>query len=348
MMKTKWSVCSYHWLFPFLILLSITGLVILNNLSCQSVIVPHHEKSDRLSPKTFYIYDWPDSLINAVPTNFSHHRLSITPPFLQNRGAGVVVDSKRGLYHTHQYSLFLLLHQKLLLSQYRTLDPTKAVLFFVPYDLGMDCSTRTSDAALFQTNCPRVNGVMERLQSSPFFQKRRGQDHFLVHSINQMMLHYATPSCTALYELCLNCLKLSIDTYSPETFPYLASAPHMTNNWLSVPFPSDHHLGKGALPWWRLPLLSWEQHLAQRPHALCFVGSLQVTAKKQRELRQALVRECESRSRADCLLVGLTSHESIGESSTAGVEDRPYDVSRLCLMPGGDFPTRKVSPFCSN
>ena len=100
--------------------------------------------SNNPSQKYFYIYDWPTEVIDRWPKNYSHFRLSVSADFKENNGAGRAIRPSEGLYHTHQYSLFSLFYTRLQRSQYRTLDPTKASLFFIPYDLGMDSSTRQS------------------------------------------------------------------------------------------------------------------------------------------------------------------------------------------------------------
>jgi hypothetical protein len=166
----------------------------------------------------FYIYDWPESVVDVTPKAFTHHRLSMTADFLDNNGLGRVVDEKQGLYHTHQYSLFLTFMARLKESPYRTLDPEHASLFFVPYDLGMDSSTRQNDGALASTRCPHMKEAYTLLEESKYFQRKQGQDHFILHSINQMMLYYTPEKCLELYKLCFDCVKLGIDSYTEKHY----------------------------------------------------------------------------------------------------------------------------------
>lgn len=340
------------WVGSLSILALLSFLLLLALMQRHESYINVQSRSPKSRPfaKLIYVYDWPSEVVNSVPTAYSHHRLSITPDFLHNQGAGDVVNVKKGMYHTHQYSLFLLMYQRMLVSPYRTLNPNEASLFFIPYDLGMDSSTRTSDGALFKTNCPRLDKVTSLLQSSPYFHRHGGRDHFLLHSINHMMTYYANQQCTRLYSLCYNCTKLSIDVYPSSLYPSLASEPHMTHNWISIPFPSDYHYSSAATeaPWKTLldPVAQQSEYTTQRPYLLSFVGSAQVTAKKQQALRQALISECSrinSINPHSCLLINLDSHDSMTHHylNSSG-EINPYALSRLCLMPGGDFPTRKV------
>lgn len=303
----------------------------------------------------FYIYDWPKELVYIWPDNYSHHRISIHKKFREHGGAGPLINAANGVHHTHQYSLFTLLYNRLLESDRRTPNPAEASAFFIPYDLGMDATTRSSDGALARTKCPRVQSAMSFLEQSPYFKRSHGTDHFLLHSINQMMVFYANGACTRLYELCYNCTKLSIDTYPPGVFDHLDSHPFMTHKWLSIPFPSNFHYSSAVTaPAWnavtRIPGYMPQFYDTERPYALCFVGSTMVTAKRQKRLRQELVVTCRARS-SECLYVCLATHESqetvfqSGPAAGTGVKggvsptsdeapSNPYHRAKFCLTPG--------------
>ena len=187
----------------------------------------------------FYVYDWPEDIIDCWPVNFTHKRLSVERKFKENFGMGPLRSSQDGVYHTHQYSLFAMFYQRLLESEFRTTDPKQASYFFIPYDIGMDSSTRKSDGALFQTNCPRMSTVIQYLSDSPYFGSGYGNNHFILHSINQPMQYYLNLKCREFYDFCFNCTKLSIDTYPPNLFKSLSDWPSMTNRWVSIPFPAN-------------------------------------------------------------------------------------------------------------
>ena len=229
----------------------------------------------------FYIYDWNESIIDSWPSNSSHHRISIDGIFKSNFGAGIVIDKSKGLYHTHQYSLFELFYRRLKMSRYRTMNPIDAKLFFIPYDIGMDATTRQSDGGLIRTNCPKRKQVMNLISRSKYFHKSKGNNHFLIHSINQMMIYYTNPTCTKeLLTLCMNCMKLSIDTYPAKMYPYLDNAQYMTNKWISIPFPSSYHYND--MIWknrtiWLSDQIDIDNYFIDRKVNLCFIGSDQIT-----------------------------------------------------------------------
>ena len=349
-----------------------TSIGVLFILICLENVLPgkNHKK--------IYIYDFPNYITDSWPISYNHHRLSIDNHFHSNYGAGVVIDDRKCLYYTHQYTLFTLFYERLKTSKYRTFSEDEADYFFIPYDLGMESSTRKTDGALVQTNCPNVNEVIKILSGSKYFSKSFGTNHFLVHSINQMMIYYANLKCQRLYEFCFNCSKLSIDAYPAGVFTFLDNHPAMTNKWISVPFPSNYHYnGKCNAPPWLLGdstsnvleerikdnTLQWfSSYQNSRPYSICFMGSTKVTAKKQKQLRKRLISLCrhlaQTVSYFSCLVVHLTSHESSANTIQAARESIPskflnisekvisspynaYTLCRFCLMPGGDFPTRK-------
>ncbi len=309
------------------------------------------ENSGSSTSARFYIYPWSDDIIDRWPINYTHKRLAVAAEFKDNFGAGRLEDSILGMYHTHQYALFRIFYYRLLEHPSRTLDPSEASLFFIPFDLGMDSSARRSDGAMCRTDCPTMPKVYQLLQQSPYFQARQGRDHFIIHSINQPMLHFTHEACVELYKLCINCTKLSIDAYDPSLFNVLNELPHLHKKWISVPFPSNFHWSPTAI---RAPWLQLQQQSAAlteiRPYKICFMGSDQVTARLQRALRVALRDQCKSRP-TDCLLIDLKTHDSQTNvfhdfklEDKAFIQARaqnPYLHSTFCLMPGGDFPTRK-------
>jgi hypothetical protein len=283
----------------------------------------------RYTRKAFkvYVYNWSRDIVDRWPNKYSHKRLSIDKHFALNHGAGPLVNWNHSLYHTHQYSLFRLFFHRLLNSDVLTLNPEEATVFFVPYDIGLDSTTRQSDGALTATNCPKRADAWAMLQSSPFFRRSNGTDHFLLHSINHMMLFFLNNHCREWYRTCINCIKFSIDVYDASLFSILHRLPEMTSRWFSVPFPSNYH---------------WKQEqsvpaIGQYPRqtAVSFVGSIDVTAQKQRLLRIEIVKQCTMRP-TDCVVQSLSSH-----SSNAQVVMDTYLQSVFCLSPGGDFPTRK-------
>lgn len=327
---------------------------------------------DEIGSRYFYIYEWPESVVDSWPKAYTFSkRLSLEKEFKANDGAGELIDGRKGLHHTHQYSLFSTFLARLRESKLRTLDPSKASLFFVPYDIGMDSTTRSSDGALAQTRCPRVGDAYQLLQNSTYFQRNLGADHFMLNTINQMMLFYLTDECREFFKLCQNCVKLGIDSYEKILYKELSTYPEMSQRWMSIPFPSNYHYN----PHMEDSSLDFGE---ERWYHIAYIGSDMVTARKQKELRIVLRQECHRRAdplffmpddskegekgqqdlergrgslaRSDCLVTNMDTHDSMTSSmfyevpvagETGRESTHPYALATLCLMPGGDFPTRK-------
>jgi len=201
---------------------------------------------------------------------------------------------------------------------------------------------------------------MQLLEKSPYFRASGGSNHFALHSINQMMLYYANEPCLKLYQLCFNCTKLSIDTYSPTIYKFIAENAFMRNKWLSIPFPSNYHLSEASTkPPWRLIAAStgaaqsssqYIEYSNERPYMFCFVGTDKVTAKLQKQLRIEVRQVCatySSRSTDPCLLVEMQSHDSnyqqdmlwqrsdhAANISFAFKAENPYRLAKFCFQPG--------------
>eukprot|EP00981_Chlorochromonas_danica_P006954 scaffold1507_cov158-Ochromonas_danica.AAC.23 len=201
----------------------------------------------------------------------------------------------------------------------------------------MDSTTRREDGALTNTSCPRLSSALSLLQESPFFKRKNGSDHFLIHSINHMMLFFNNEYCARLYKVCRNCLKLSIDHYDESVYPELRRMPHLVERWYSIPFPSNYHRSVYASTdlFLKFPLEPRE-YIRSRSRPITFLGGSQVTARKSRKLREQIFNHCKTMGQ-NCTAVGIRSH-----SSNTAYTTHLYEQSRLCLMPGGDFPTRKA------
>jgi hypothetical protein len=161
-----------------------------------------------------------------------------------------------------------------------------------------------------------------------------------------MMLFYLNKNCQKLYKICESCLKLSIDHYSSAVYPELNNMPHLVRNWISIPFPSNIHQNPSSNA-----IMSYERILhernyfpkiyqKERTHQFCFIGNIEVTATKQRNLRKKILQFCSSYSQ-DCYSQQLPSHSSNVPFLSSSSGNR-YEHCKMCFIPGGDFPTRKA------
>ena len=283
--------------------------------------------------KLFYVYDWSDIINLSHSKSFTFtKRLSYEASDLENYGCGPLMNQDIGLYQSHQYMVFELFYHRLLESFMRTTDPNEASIFFIPYDIGIDSTTRRSDGALTNTKCPNLNIVLNRLKEQPYFNRNYGRDHFILTSINQPMGYYLNKDCRKFYDNCWNCTKLGIDNYPHYLFNELKIHKSLVHKWISIPFPSNYHHSK---------LVKYKSWLIEnnRNIKITFQGSPFVTSKKGKILRKLILKECKRRNNNDnneCHYNKLKTHHS-----NTKLDINLYYQSELCLMPQGDFPTRK-------
>jgi len=190
-----------------------------------------------------YVYDWPD--LQDRYANFTDrrdaHGVEI-PHWRLHRGLGRVVDGHNMEFKTSQFALYKIFYERALLDPQRTLDPSKASSFFIPFDLGMHTAFLEANGRMRRSNCPAAPTVIQRLNESIYFHRKMGHDHTLVFALNQNMNYFmAGQRCQELLRLCWNCTKLSIDEYLFTAKDRVFESKNRGINWHAVPFPSDYH-----------------------------------------------------------------------------------------------------------
>lgn len=287
----------------------------------------------------FYIYedqDWPHIATAALHKRDPNER--IENQFHQ--GAGPIVDKAHGQYHTDQYQLFSMIYYRALKDPRRTLDPSKATSFLIPYDFASDSAyykncARSAGVCYDFRKCPLAPTVERLLVNSTYFQRNQGHDHVLIIGMNYAMDHYILkPKCKALLAgTCANCTKFAIDDYS---YMYATEQGILNrgDHWHAIPFPADFHWSAevvGPFPW---------DH-ADRPIVASYTGSEKSFYGPSRRLRQSIGHFCGLHPQ-HCV------HQSYGLNGTRHRHmvdgHRPLQIAQqsvFCFQPTGDLMTRK-------
>ena len=286
-----------------------------------------------------YIYSSPewDTIAEASLHSRSEDELMDSST---NRGGGPELNATAGAFHTDQYQLYALMYHRLLKDPRRTLDPTNATTFFVPYDLASDAAyyklcAKNKDHKCFDfRKCPLSPRVHELLLESPWWKRHKGRDHLLIVGMNYAMDHYiGKPKCKQLLlGACKLCSKIAIDDYS-----YLHSGNNGINekgdSWHAVPFPSDFH-------WTRRLQRPFPWENTDRPLLVSYIGSTQSFYNPARRLRGSLVHFCALHAK-DCV---HSTYGSSGRSVFFEAGHNPLSLSArsiFCFQPIGDLMTRK-------
>ena len=287
----------------------------------------------------FYIYEtgiWSNISVASLFKRDPNERLENS----LNNGAGPIVNITRGAYHTDQYQLFSMIYYRALKDHRRTLDPSKASTFIIPYDFATDSAYykncwKTSGVCYDFRKCPLAPKVEELLNDSPWFTRHQGKDHLLIVGMNYAMDHYILkPKCKSLLAVtCRNCTKFAIDDYS---FMYSGDAGINARGdfWHAAPFPGDFHWSREV----KRPF-PWENE--DRPVLCSYVGSQRSYYGPARRLRGSIVHYCELHP----LYCQHTSYGLNGTRFSFKVEGHnPLELSlrsTFCFQPIGDLMTRK-------
>ena len=293
----------------------------------------------------FYIYDtddWPD--IGHASSTFKYDSRAILNVTINN-GAGPVINTKQGLYHTDQYQLYLLMYNRALTDQRRTRDPSKATTFIIPYDFSSDiafyrqCYKNITQTCFDFRYCPLATRVQSLLNLSPWYHRHSGHDHLVFVGFNYCMDHYLKkPKCRYFLEnVCYNCTKLAIDDYS---FAYYKEYHYFKGiNWHAIPFPSDFH-------WTRLVTRPYPWEATDRPYLVSYVGSSKSHFGPARNLKRKLETLCHKHKEL-CI---HASYSKDGSRSSLYVQGHdPLWVNRhsvFCLQPIGTRTTSYMLHTC--
>lgn len=296
----------------------------------------------------FYIYDdcpptlkdtWPPSIMNNSNNHSIFHQF-----FTQNRCYGPLIERSSGMFNSWQFSLFKMVYTRLLSSIYRTDDPEKASVFFLPFDGGVDSLISSYDGRLIKNRCPRSGIAKAFLQRQKYFSRHNGLDHFMLFSVIQGVSSLNSPGCKALYrDICKNCLKLTIEVSyhldkANET-SFIGSkrirsktAYQYDPTWISVPYPSSFHFWEYStnIPWKVSP------DILRRNITAVFVGGTKTINKISKALRARLHVQCSKHP--SCIWLDTGIHRTrVDMHAVLNL----YRSSIFCLSPPGDSPTRK-------
>lgn len=96
-------------------------------------------------------------------------------------GLGRVINLDDGLFLTWHFSLFNSLFHRLTRSRRRTMDPEKASLFIIPYDLALN-GWVDEDTCALRRRCShgKVAKLEKYLSNSKYFNRHKGKDHVVL------------------------------------------------------------------------------------------------------------------------------------------------------------------------
>jgi len=271
--------------------------------------------------------------------------------------------------NTNQFNTAWLYDRRLRASAWRTLDPARAELFYIPYDPFLD-NYEVAAGALWRRRLAGVSGADQnkqavkygkyefdpaRLNSSSYgtaklawllsisqdkwFTRKGGADHILFVGIHRA----GTNIAPTLLDFTLHRVtKLNLELYLYPTrendeigrnhrqrYPY-----EQRTRWMAVAHPSFLHPTAEFVP----GVTDSCTRFATNKSVLIAM-SFSVKNVGRAEVRQALHRICGLFPPDVCSSIILTSHSSSTEFFTNTIA--LYKRSKYCLVPGGDTLTSK-------
>lgn len=248
---------------------------------------------------------------------------------ISNSGLGeqIPISQKlgKGWYQTHQYSLELIFHSRVLKHPCRVYSENDAKLYYVPFYGGLDVLRWHFNNVSNDVKDSLGLELVKWLERRDSWKRNSGKDHVLV--LGKISWDFRrtsdshSPWGTRLLELnkMQNPIKLLI-----ERQPW-----HV--NDIGIPHPTYFH------PHSDDDIISWQLKImrSSRKNLVSFTGAARTDADDN--IRSILIDQCSSTSDGKCKFLNCSSVKCYEPELIIEV----FVESEFCLQPPGDSPTRK-------
>ncbi|KAF9600067.1 hypothetical protein IFM89_002540 [Coptis chinensis] len=246
--------------------------------------------------------------------------------YLKNDAMGEPIPKLgKGWHSTHQYSLELIFHSRVLKHPCRVYNEKEAKLFYVPYYGGMDILRWHFKNASKIVKDSLGLELMQWLKMQQPWDRNNGKDHVFVlgkisWDFRRQQNDPVSWGTTFLeHHQMQNPLKLLI-----ERQPW-----HI--NDIGVPHPTNFH------PQSDNDIIKWQMKIIRSKHDnfISFAGAARPDAPEN--IRSILIKQCTSRNDTICRFLNCSS----AGCSQPETVIKLFMQSEFCLQPPGDSPTRK-------
>ncbi|XP_040381091.1 xyloglucan galactosyltransferase XLT2-like [Oryza brachyantha] len=301
------------------------------------------DDADECRAGLIYVYD--------LPPEFNHdlvaHCERLWPwysfcPYLSNGGLGrpaaevpalsavVPNASLPNWYNTDQFPLEVIVHRRLLSHRCRTIDPSLATAFYVPFYAGLDVGSHLWGPNSTVADRDRAGTRLLRwLRRQPYFRKSGGWDHFItLGRITWDFRRYGAGGWGTNFVLMPgmeNVTRLVIEGDRLDPMD------------VGVPYPTAFHPRAAA------DVRAWQRHVLSLERATLFGFAGAPRSGFRDDFRDVLLEECEDAGGAYCRAVDCRGTRC--NDNGAAVLELFLD-SRFCLQPRGDSFTRRSMFDC--
>lgn len=291
----------------------------------RSWITNRNQNQTQCDGRGIYVYDLPTKFNKDLVTQCHDmvQRVDMCKYFTNNGMGEPIPKLGNRWFGTHQYSLELIFHSRVINNPCRVNDQNKAKLFYVPYYGGLDImrwhfknvSNEVKDTLGFE--------LIKWLQMQKSWDKNLGKDHVFV--LGKITWDFRRNNHTnwgsrflEVYEM-QNPIKLMIERHPWEI------------NDVGIPHPTHFH------PHSDEDIHSWQRKIisSNRRNLISFAGAARPLV--QDNIRSILIDQCTSTTKEHCKFFDCK----------LGICDEPHSLiglfteSEFCLQPPGDSATRK-------
>ncbi|XP_004300780.1 PREDICTED: xyloglucan galactosyltransferase KATAMARI1 [Fragaria vesca subsp. vesca] len=227
-----------------------------------------------------------------------------------------------GWYHTHQYSLEPIFHQRILNHPCRVHSENEAKLFYVPFYGGLDILRWHFKNVSNDVKDTLSLELITWLKKQDFWRKNSGRDHVLVLGKISWDFRRKDGSWGTNF--------LEIDQMQNPIKLLIERQPWQQND-VGIPHPTFFHPNSDD----DIMALQWKIISSYRKTLVSFAGAARPSAAES--IRSTLIDQCNSAENGKCHF--LNCHTGDCDKPESVIE--LFMESEFCLQPPGDSPTRK-------
>ncbi|XP_055821517.1 probable xyloglucan galactosyltransferase GT20 [Solanum dulcamara] len=272
-----------------------------------------------------YVYD--------LPTKFNKDLVAqcadINPwvnlcKYFSNDAMGEPIQNLgKGWYQTHQYSLELIFHSRVLNHPCRVHNADEAKLFYVPFYGGLDILRWHFKNVSNDVKDSLGVELVRWLESQKHWFQKSGNDHvFVLGKISWDFRRYSNTIWGSRF--------LELDEMQNPVKLLIERQPWQVND-IGIPHPTYFH------PQSDNDIIAWQDRTikSNRKSLVSFASAARPDAPEN--IRSILINQCTSANDQECIFLNCNLGKCDQPESIIGL----FMESEFCLQPPGDSPTRK-------
>ncbi|CAM6020391.1 unnamed protein product [Sphagnum balticum] len=306
---------------------------------------PNAIQEQSCTGRYIYIYDLPPDFnqllvenCGNVPAwgdmceNLSNHGLGAQIELPENDSLAEILLPKDAWFHTDQFNLEVMFHERLKRYPCLTVDPKKAAMFYIPFYPALDL-TRNLLSPSMNLRDRLSERLVGWLQGNRNWRRLRGQKHFLIFGriVWDFVRREDSVNTWGNVLLSLPELKNVTKLLIERGHTHIDETGEADSKMIAIPYPTSFH------PSTDLEIQNWQNTVrhSKRDLLVSFAGSSR-NKNMSGEVRGVLLDACETSEQ--CTLIRCT-HQTCVRTPQTITELSLRSV--FCLQPSGDSPTRK-------